>query len=367
VIEPRLCARPDCAKPFTPTDRRQVYCEHACALKASQRRLQGKDEWGRYPARECERPDCRRMYVPMTKKSHYCSPRCTHTMSSRKRTGAPLDMVYADRQCRFCGKTFTPLRSNANHCSTKCQHRAENAKVKAATPKPAPRPCAVCGRLYTPPTNHLANRYCSIPCRNSVGNERAKVLRATDESARIRQMDAELLARIAGRMRDFGSTATLDRSVTTTACIERFGTECHWCGQEMNVERTVAAKQRGDAVTIDHLLPISAHGPHTWENVVLACRRCNTEKGTDVCLVCGGPISELGEPVCAKCLAKRRGPKQNYAVCANGHVDWHGGWCSTCKSKVWLASGLTKVAANAMSRSLQVTPDTTGWVVWMVA
>jgi 5-methylcytosine-specific restriction endonuclease McrA len=33
------------------------------------------------------------------------------------------------------------------------------------------------------------------------------------------------------------------------------------------------------AENIDHVLPRSRGGTHTWENVVAACRRCNTKKG----------------------------------------------------------------------------------------
>jgi 5-methylcytosine-specific restriction endonuclease McrA len=33
------------------------------------------------------------------------------------------------------------------------------------------------------------------------------------------------------------------------------------------------------AENIDHVLPRSRGGSHTWENVVAACRRCNTRKG----------------------------------------------------------------------------------------
>lgn len=33
------------------------------------------------------------------------------------------------------------------------------------------------------------------------------------------------------------------------------------------------------AESIDHVMPRSQGGQHTWDNVVAACRRCNTKKG----------------------------------------------------------------------------------------
>ncbi|MEM8926103.1 MAG: HNH endonuclease [Actinomycetota bacterium] len=40
---------------------------------------------------------------------------------------------------------------------------------------------------------------------------------------------------------------------------------CQYCGKA--------------AESIDHVIPRSKGGPHTWENVVACCRRCNTYKG----------------------------------------------------------------------------------------
>lgn len=35
-----------------------------------------------------------------------------------------------------------------------------------------------------------------------------------------------------------------------------------------------------DEITIDHIIPRSRGGKSTWENVVLACMKCNTRKGS---------------------------------------------------------------------------------------
>ena len=44
----------------------------------------------------------------------------------------------------------------------------------------------------------------------------------------------------------------------------RDGGECQYCGNR--------------AESIDHIVPRSRGGRHEWENVVAACRRCNTTK-----------------------------------------------------------------------------------------
>ena len=56
----------------------------------------------------------------------------------------------------------------------------------------------------------------------------------------------------------------------------------------------------GPAESIDHVIPRSRGGKHTWDNVVAACRRCNVRKGSRL-------PSEANLP-----LLKRPGPPQRY-------------------------------------------------------
>jgi len=48
--------------------------------------------------------------------------------------------------------------------------------------------------------------------------------------------------------------------------LARDGYTCQYCGL------------RGKDLTIDHVLPKWAGGPHTWDNLVACCRRCNLKK-----------------------------------------------------------------------------------------
>jgi 5-methylcytosine-specific restriction endonuclease McrA len=48
------------------------------------------------------------------------------------------------------------------------------------------------------------------------------------------------------------------------AVFARDGHRCQYCGAA--------------AENIDHVMPRSKGGPHSWDNVVAACRRCNTRK-----------------------------------------------------------------------------------------
>ena len=53
-------------------------------------------------------------------------------------------------------------------------------------------------------------------------------------------------------------------ALTRRAVFARDEWACQYCGKA--------------AENLDHVMPRSRGGPHTWENVVAACRRCNSRK-----------------------------------------------------------------------------------------
>jgi 5-methylcytosine-specific restriction endonuclease McrA len=53
-------------------------------------------------------------------------------------------------------------------------------------------------------------------------------------------------------------------AVNRRTVFARDGSRCQYCGSA--------------AENLDHVVPRSRGGQHTWENVVAACRRCNTRK-----------------------------------------------------------------------------------------
>jgi 5-methylcytosine-specific restriction endonuclease McrA len=53
-------------------------------------------------------------------------------------------------------------------------------------------------------------------------------------------------------------------ALTRRAVFARDHWVCQYCGKA--------------AENVDHVIPRSKGGPHTWDNVVAACRRCNSKK-----------------------------------------------------------------------------------------
>jgi 5-methylcytosine-specific restriction endonuclease McrA len=56
------------------------------------------------------------------------------------------------------------------------------------------------------------------------------------------------------------------RRISRRAVFARDRHRCQYCGADKRL-------------TVDHVLPRSKGGPHTWENVVTSCASCNLRKG----------------------------------------------------------------------------------------
>ena len=95
----------------------------------------------------------------------------------------------------------------------------------------------------------------------------------------------------------FRATAPLSRR----AVFARDAHRCQYCGS--------------GAENLDHVIPRSRGGPHTWENVVASCRSCNARKEDRLPAECG--------------MALRRTPTAPHAthslIVSAGPIDpaWH--------------------------------------------
>jgi 5-methylcytosine-specific restriction endonuclease McrA len=89
-------------------------------------------------------------------------------------------------------------------------------------------------------------------------------------------------------------------AVNRRTVFARDGSRCQYCGSA--------------AENLDHVIPRSKGGPHTWENVVAACRRCNTRKEDRL-------PHEAGMVLRSTPTAPRH-RVQLLALCGGGSEDW---------------------------------------------
>jgi 5-methylcytosine-specific restriction endonuclease McrA len=70
------------------------------------------------------------------------------------------------------------------------------------------------------------------------------------------------------RLRQYVRVPYTEIALTRKNLLHRDGHMCQYCGYT------------GDDLTLDHVVPRSRGGQDTWENIVVACVRCNVRKGS---------------------------------------------------------------------------------------
>jgi len=107
---------------------------------------------------------------------------------------------------------------------------------------------------------------CVVPVRRAVVlvlKEKAEVVHATEEL--LHSERAAFAAPSVIRLTYFVKVPLRARAaLNRRAVFARDGHRCQYCG--------------ASAENIDHVVPRSRGGEHVWENVVAACRPCNTRK-----------------------------------------------------------------------------------------
>lgn len=287
-----------CGKEFTPEKRAgrpRKYCSDDCCYNADRDNKRIKYVGKRESV-------CVRCGKPLPKyKTRFCSDECRR--GSREHT----------KVCIVCGKEFVTTRSRTLTCSEECskanerendnrtyrqrykkknpdartmeqvladsakrkeriaKERKERAEAKEAERKKilakkekikaaniaywqeynAFHVCAVCGEVYT--AHHPFSKYCSSKC-----------------------------ARKLYKKRDRYNGITVDADITLEALARRDNNTCQICGgavdwdDKKTINGTVICGN--NYPSIDHIMPISKGGLHSWDNVQLAHRYCNTLK-----------------------------------------------------------------------------------------
>lgn len=102
-------------------------------------------------------------------------------------------------------------------------------------------------------TNDFRNEFCSIQCQKKYSNKKH-----ADH-----------------RRKTIKANGKVDWSITLKKLVKRDNNICHICGHAVNMKSHYNSDFYG---SIDHVIPLSKGGTHSWDNVKLAHRKCNCEK-----------------------------------------------------------------------------------------
>lgn len=127
--------------------------------------------------------------------------------------------------------------------------------------------CQHCGKVYLFFPNHkrygrkTPGKYCSVRCRRKHNEQPSN---------------------IGHRLRKYGSADAKRDVIRLDDLIKRDSGICYICGcKTSKADQTYVRgyKKCGPTYpTIDHVKPLARGGTHTWDNVRLACHRCNAIK-----------------------------------------------------------------------------------------
>lgn len=190
-------------------------------------------------------------------------------------TGSEGSMVI---RCKTCGTEVTRSIISIRHGHLKCQEceriereerkrqererqrrEREEQKRIARLMRPTVQSsfdvCPICNGVFVP--EHRRQKYCSEECARKKANhkDRRKKLRAL----------------------------MVDRDITLEGLYRRDNGVCYLCGgrcdwNDMEYRANGVKIAGGWYPSIEHVMPISKGGLHSWDNIKLAHRKCNIAK-----------------------------------------------------------------------------------------
>lgn len=268
-----------CGKPFVADNiaaSRQRFCSKPCAR---QWWLENRDK-GKLYTYVCQ--NCGKEYqTPYSNRDTCCSRECGWEWISKQ--------AEVEKECLSCGQPFTEKGSGPGYCSEECQDRGRR------------KTCETCGAVFYGKRNAS---YCSEECRPPTDSERkrqytreygqrskgnplhvcrecGKRFRAPYGDKRRSFCSSGCCRRFNGRIhkrkrRAYKKTNGPIEAVNPLLVYERDSWICSICGKKVD-KRLMFPDPASPS--LDHIVPLSQGGPHTYQNVQLAHLRCNMVKG----------------------------------------------------------------------------------------
>lgn len=228
------------------------YCSTECKERAKSRRRAGSPGgWrsGRHSPKTKQCRACSASFVVIDNSGkRFCSPTCREEWDAVPRV--PVSFTLSKFRCQECEARFVPAQSNSRFCSLRCSQVASQKERTAGSR--GERQCPECGVSFIPPYGRAHSSYCSNECAHR-SNRR---VRRKIERARLRSAKVE--------------------AVNPTKVFERDGWRCHLCG--CKTPRRLRGSFDDRAPELDHIVPLSQGGEHSYRNTACACRKCNGAK-----------------------------------------------------------------------------------------
>lgn len=206
-----------------------------------------------------------------------------------------LDFVYLESRnkgntrtvrlkCKKCNTVIEKHKSTFRGKTIICEKCKENQKLQderiklmrffvALKNSKEPRRCECCGAEFCSP--YQTQVYCSEKCKKKAKKDRRKE-RDPEGYALLRKRYSHP-SKYISRAKKYG--CVYEYGITLTSVVNRDGLICKICGKLCDFDD----KSYGNGVgplypSVDHIIPLSKGGSHTWDNVQIVHCICNSVK-----------------------------------------------------------------------------------------
>lgn len=248
-----------CGKDFRPKWEGHAFCSRECQYESM--RGTERPEMRRKSNYTCKH--CGQVFEAYADRCTFCSRECFRQW---RKESPPNTKA---RRCEECGAEHSK-GAKVRYCSEACEERAKENKIARTLwarlakekrdraereakeqAKHTEVECSWCGDMFQ--SNGTKRVYCSDECKRKADNHRDSM-------------------RKDGRRKANGN---FDPSITLPKLYLRDGGKCYLCGGTVDMKAHHNSDTYG---SIDHVTPTARGGAHTWDNVRLAHRICNSVK-----------------------------------------------------------------------------------------
>lgn len=197
--------------------------------------------------------------------ARFCSRQCGFDAGSNISEAQRLRSVAASLTVSFtltvcscigCGLLFRAAKLGEKYCGQECREKLRRERYIAANDNGrdrSERPCAECGTQFAPEYGDRRRTFCSAEC----SAKKARRVSRRKDRARLRNAFVE--------------------NVDPMSVFERDRWTCRDCG--CATPREKRGTYEPDAPELDHIMPLSLGGAHSYMNTQCLCRSCNAKKG----------------------------------------------------------------------------------------
>lgn len=278
-----------CGKSYVKRNGKTKYCSDECKREATRiRQLKWREDHPDYHKNYHDaHPEARARFIE------------AHPNYDRDRSRRKRGTIVEAKVCVICGKTFETALPHQITCSEECSK--ENRKLKHRRTPEQERQKYIKSRYGS---EEAYKQYLKEQeAKKKAESEQRRAKREAEKAERLRTAECIVCGQAfttynpkqktcctacskklqyARKDKRIPKEQIVDKDITLEALYRRDSGFCYICGRKCDWNDKDGLKVFGRYPTIEHLVPVSRGGLHSWGNVRLACFDCNVKKSDEI-------------------------------------------------------------------------------------